>query len=563
MPFSMLPGELFIGRRQALADLTGFAEKASGGPRALLLEGPRGIGKTELLRQLYTMLFWKQDAVVPFHYCVSPAFSLVEDLARDYLLHFLRQWFGFDRKEPELVLSDDVGLDELHSLALVRGAEWAARMLDRFRSASATPLDLLRSALHAPRTAARADGRPVAVLLDDLHLLAGLHRTALPEPHLAALFAGLMAFPRTPHIVAGLAPAIDTLQLPVLQRYALGPLALSDADLLVRSLLRARQIVPPPVPRELLLVLGGNPGYLTCVATAVAPDSASPDSAYWSAYQREVKQGTIARTLRAVLRSAFPDTAVRRTALEALHAVVRRERTSAGPWTDRSLQALVPTLAPIVLQTLVRTGLLSGEFGTYLPSEDGVLPDAVDALYAQDISSAAPGMRSGPVSTAPEREGASSFTVELLLPHAAEAELVAAQCLEQLGRNRSVPDEVIGQLQIALIEACVNALEHGEGGKPVPVRIEVAKSDIVISVSSVGHDFVLDGTGQPAVTPHPGAELRRGWGVTLMKRFCDDVRFERSAQGTTVVLRKHWSPAGRPETKENSAHEQLHPFPEE
>jgi anti-sigma regulatory factor (Ser/Thr protein kinase) len=562
MPFSMLPGELYIGRAQALADLTRFAEEEAGGPRSLFLEGPRGIGKTELLRQLYTVLFWKQEKVVPFHYSISPALTLVEDLAHDHLVHFLCQWFGFERREPELVLSDDLGLDELYSLALARGAEWAARLLDRFRSPSATPLDLLRAALHAPRTAARASGRPVVVLLDDLHLLAGLRRASVPEPHLAALFADLMTFPRTPHIVAGLAPAIDALQLPVLKRYALGPLALSDAELLVRSLLRTRQIVSPPVPRELLLLLGGNPGYLTSVAASLTPDSVTPDSAYWNAYRQEAEQGTFARSVRAVLRAAFPDGAERRSALEALHAVVRRNRTTGGPLTDRTLSALVPTLLPSTLPTLVRTGLLCGEFGTYVLPEDGVLPDVVAALYAQDIEGSAAGTSRGPAA-AREHETASSFTVELLLPHAPEAELVAAQCLEQLGRNRKVPDEVIGQLQIALIEACVNALEHGAGGKPVPVRIQVAENDIAVSVSSIGRDFVLDGTGEPASTPHPGGELRRGWGVTLMKRFCDDVRFERTAQGTTVVLRKRWSPDARTDTKENRDHEQFHPFPEE
>lgn len=563
MPFTMLPGELFIGRTQALADLTRFAEAVPAVPRCLLLEGPRGSGKTELLRQLYTVLFWKQDAVVPFHYAVSPALSLVEDLARDYLVRFLRQWLGFQHKDQELVLSDDLGLEELHSHALGHGADWAARMVDRFRSPSAQPLDLLRTALYAPRAAARSTARPVVVLLDDLHLLADLHRTALPEPHLVTLFADLMAFPRTPHIVAGLAPAIEAMQLPVLNRYALGPLALSDAEHLVRSLLKTRQVVSPPVPRELLLVLDGNPGSLTAVAAAVIPDSVSPDDAYWNAYRREVEQGSIARALRAALRSAFPDAAERRPALEALHAVFRRERTPGAPRTERSLRALVPALGPAVLQTLVRIGFLNGEFGTYLPPEDAVLRDAVDSLYAQDIEGAAPGMRTPLSSGASERKGGSSYTVELLLPHAPEAELVAAQCLEQLGKNRHVPEEVIGQLQIALIEACVNALEHGAGGKPVPVRIEVAEHSIAVSVSSIGRDFVLDGSGEPVATPHPGAEIRRGWGVTLMKRFCDDVRFERGAQGTTVVLRKHWPPTDRPETKENSAHEQLHPFPEE
>jgi hypothetical protein len=45
-----------------------------------------------------------------------------------------------------------------------------------------------------------------------------------------------------------------------------------------------------------------------------------------------------------------------------------------------------------------------------------------------------------------------------------------------------------------------------------------------------------------------------------MKRFCDSVRFERNAQGTTVVLTKTWQPGTNPAPKEKQEHEKLHPF---
>ena len=546
-----------------MSDLARLSEADQAGPKSVLIDGPRGIGKTELLRQLYTLLFWKQKAVVPFLYSVSPALSQVDDFARDYLSRFLCQWFGFSGQDQSLVLAEGIGLDELHTLALLQNAEWAAILLDRFRSPSATPLDRLRTALHAPRSAVSAAGRPVVVLIDDFHLLAGLRRGPAPEPQLTALFSDLLVFPKTPYFVTGVASAIDELQLPVLTRYPLGALVLSDAELLIRSLLRERQMVPAPVPQGLLLRLGGNPRYLRSVAASVQPDSGPQDRAYWDAYRREVQQGMIARHWRAVLRTVFPEPAERRPALEAVHAVTCRERPPGTAWTDRSLQTLAPTLTPSILNALGRNGLVQSEFGTVRPIEDPVLRDVISALYVLEVQGGTPDDVTRSLSIPLDDKQRTSFKVDLLLPHAPEAELLAAQCLEQLGKNRNIPADVIGQLQIALIEACINALEHGSGDRPVPVSIEADEGRIVVSVSTSGRDFVLDATGEPATIPHPDAEPQRGWGVTLMKRFCDTVRFEHNPQGTTVVLVKQWSPAGGTHAKESGKREQLHPFSED
>ena len=73
MPFSALAEGSFIGRDRALADLALLAVRP-GRPRSQLISGPHGVGKTELLRQLYTLLFWKQGTVTPFLYTVQVPF---------------------------------------------------------------------------------------------------------------------------------------------------------------------------------------------------------------------------------------------------------------------------------------------------------------------------------------------------------------------------------------------------------------------------------------------------------------------------------------------------------
>lgn len=546
MPFSTLTEASYIGRNGDLAALAALA----GGPRrprSTLLCGPAGVGKSELLRQLYTMLFWKQAAVVPFSYRVSPAAAA--DLGRDYLVRFLCQWFAFTRRDQSL-LPAGRDLDELLPLAAARGETWVVELIGRFR-ASTRPLDQLRMALQAPRAAAAADGRPVLVMIDDLPLLAEQRRDG---PPVAALLAEQLDDRRTPHLLAGLPEALDSLPVPVLPRHTVEPLALADADLLVRSLLRERGIVSAPVPSQLLLRLGGIPRYLRFLADAVAADRSEREDAYEAAYRREIGGGMICRTWQAALERAIEDPAERLPALRLLRALLAPQQGGRTVWPFADLQAAFPDVRRETVTALCRAGALRCGFGAVRTPDDRVLADVVARLHEQDAldrDAAVPGLSLEDPS--PAAEG--GFTVSLLLPRERNAELIAALCLEQVGKNRDVPADAIGQLQIALIEACVNAIEHGQGRQPVPVRITVERDSITAAVRSPGKDFTLDATGEPVSVPLPGTEPRRGWGVTLMKRFCSDVRFERSARGTTVVLRRTWTPEPRQYAKEESTHD--------
>jgi anti-sigma regulatory factor (Ser/Thr protein kinase) len=59
------------------------------------------------------------------------------------------------------------------------------------------------------------------------------------------------------------------------------------------------------------------------------------------------------------------------------------------------------------------------------------------------------------------------------------------------------------------------------------------------SIESSGREFVVQETGEPFVGKKLGEDFGRGWGVKLMKRFTDSVRFEKTNRGTKVVLVKN------------------------
>jgi anti-sigma regulatory factor (Ser/Thr protein kinase) len=128
---------------------------------------------------------------------------------------------------------------------------------------------------------------------------------------------------------------------------------------------------------------------------------------------------------------------------------------------------------------------------------------------------------------------------DMTLPMAREAELIVAQSLEQIGKNLTLNQDAIGQLQIAVIEACINAIEHGRGADDkVYVSVAVDEDQMEVSVESAGQEFIIRETGEPFRDQEAEKKTGRGWGIKLMKRFVDHVTFEKTANGTKIVLVK-------------------------
>ncbi len=99
----MLPSTLqeseFFGRDAELADLYRRALQADRGlAQNAVLAGTRGIGKTEILKQLFAHLFWRQERVAPFYYTVNPALLNAVAFSKSYLTQYLCQRLAFEKK---------------------------------------------------------------------------------------------------------------------------------------------------------------------------------------------------------------------------------------------------------------------------------------------------------------------------------------------------------------------------------------------------------------------------------------------------------------------------------
>jgi predicted ATPase len=131
MPFSALQEKDFIGRQDELAALTQRVTLAQeGAARSAVLSGRRGMGKTELLKQLFGRLFWRQGRVAPFYYKVNPALLSMEAFSRNYLTQFLCQRLAYQKKEQALLHLDGISLADTSSLLEERGETWASEIRD-------------------------------------------------------------------------------------------------------------------------------------------------------------------------------------------------------------------------------------------------------------------------------------------------------------------------------------------------------------------------------------------------------------------------------------------------
>jgi serine/threonine-protein kinase RsbW len=538
MLFSQLQEKDFVDRQEELDGLFARVLQADGGrARSVVLSGPRGIGKTELLSHLFGRLFWKQERVAPFQLTVNPALLSAAAFAKAYLSRFLCQRLAFQKREQALLMSNGISLDALTSLVEEQEAHWAKEILDQYAQNSGDPLDALQVALAAPRRSVVATGTPVAVLIDDFHLLRGLHLGGGPDPRLASLFEEPVSYGKTPHVITGNA---ELQEMPVagsLERMPLMPFGPEAASSRVLSLLKNRE-ARTDAPPLLLRRLGGNPLYLECVVTRAGAASNPDDKDFWSAYIREITEGTLSLTWMADFKRAFPDPGMRRVGLEMAYKIYH----SAEPLSSRRMArmfSLQESGAQDTAHALYLAGFIHGEFGVFRAIEDPVLKDIIDCLYGREVlGKSVPDLEKDLLERlVPQKEREVRF--DITLPMAKDAELVAAQALEQIGKSLDLSQEAVGQMQIAVIEACINAMEHGRGtdGK-VFVSITADVDRLEVSVESAGREFIIEETGEPFSDPGRRKTPGRGWGIKLIKRFVDHIKFEKTSRGTKVVLVK-------------------------
>ena len=126
------------------------------------------------------------------------------------------------------------------------------------------------------------------------------------------------------------------------------------------------------------------------------------------------------------------------------------------------------------------------------------------------------------------------MTLEL---HATSGEVMrAVEAFQEFGRARKVPDPVLFGLALALEECGSNIVNHAlrrDARQVFQVSFEHTGIAIIIELRDRGPAF--DPTGAPAADAKGDDRPPGGWGIQLVRRYIDEIRYAR--RGDENVLR--------------------------
>jgi anti-sigma regulatory factor (Ser/Thr protein kinase) len=539
MPFNALPAEEFLNRESELDYLQGLSAlkgNALGGN--VLLEGARGAGKTELLKQLYRLLFW-QDHAVPFYYSFQTANLKGGYFARDYFYHFVRQYIAFLRKEPALAVNAAEPLRRLMPSIVSLGLDWlqdAMEDMDAYLKNHEIYWQMV-AAISVPALAAQKGSQPVVVMLDDFDAAASLYETNRGDvPGIASLFGNSMKHRFCPHVITGAADTIaaifsDQALIGMTEKMRLSPLPEELSIRLFRThLVNLRVPCPPSWPLKFLGILKGNPLFVRNLAKAAwkMQKKELSEKDLIECYAYDVSDGETAFYWSSILGRYVKNTGQRKAVLKFLVTALEN-RNSVNGKGRLSADGLYDTETEAVLDALLVPGMV----------QDSAFRDAIACLYMKEVEGLnGHAARERIIAKYIARSEESVF--EFVIPMRSNAELVVAKAVEQIGINMDLNEEFLNYLQLALIEVCINAIEHsGSYEKKVYLKF-IAKPDLLeIIVENDGRFFSLDERKDIPVEEKLRMGMKRGWGFKLVHSIMDQVKIERVNDRTRVIMKKN------------------------
>ena len=113
-----------------------------------------------------------------------------------------------------------------------------------------------------------------------------------------------------------------------------------------------------------------------------------------------------------------------------------------------------------------------------------------------------------------------------------------------------LPPDPMERLKTAVAEATMNAIEHGNRGRPdIPVDVEVVQDGdrIVVAITDLGGEHA---PGGPVEEPDlllklEGEQRARGWGLFLIRNMVDAMQVRTDGARHTIQLTM-WGPAAAP-----------------
>ena len=123
--------------------------------------------------------------------------------------------------------------------------------------------------------------------------------------------------------------------------------------------------------------------------------------------------------------------------------------------------------------------------------------------------------------------------IEIRLPSNMDYLGVPDAVLMEIGSDMECSKQSLEELGTSVIEACTNAMEHGnqlDGVLPIQVIFEVEDNEITITVYDEGPGFDFEHW-----TPSDELMRQRGRGILIMREFTDVLEFGRHEDGRFMI----------------------------
>ncbi len=115
------------------------------------------------------------------------------------------------------------------------------------------------------------------------------------------------------------------------------------------------------------------------------------------------------------------------------------------------------------------------------------------------------------------------------------AELRAAEAVDTVGLGLGFSRDTLDEIKLAVVEACLNALEYGSGSVEVEVAAHGGRRPwIEVRVTDHGPGFDPERVPRPHLARSLHDRRKRGWGLELIRCLMDRVEIS-SRPGETLI----------------------------